>query len=292
MLFNQENYLNEYFDFSKKIINESLKNDVYHHTSSTYLFAMIVSTFLDFEKLYAKKYNVYEIYRQNPKLKAEVDQYQNYTIEILMNFFHNKRDFSTNSLINSNYFKDLKKSFNFDKHLELREIINASEHLDHKLIKHCNKILQEDTLKTKDIYSIRNELQKELDAIIVEDNIPLNVYQIILNKLDNICKDCLEIFERENVQHKQIFEYISIHNTLDNEYIFYIEKEYKNQILSQLLKFKLNDALQILEQLTDEFKNNFEDLDYQVIAFKKHACITNIEKFYYKNIVNFDDLDL
>ena len=100
------------------------------------------------------------------------------------------------------------------------------------------------------------------------------MFSIINDKIDNIIYSTLCIFEVENKNYGQLFEYIAISkNSSRNCEIQYVEKLYKEKLLPLILESKIENAIllfekEVINQDRDSLSNEY---------FKKNMVILNKE---------------
>lgn len=285
MSFDKENFIKSYQKYLIELVQDSLRNDIYKYVSSSYLMVTISGKQFEFIKKYFRGNNNYDDYKNDRELNELISTYSNFSFSIILNYYHNKLDFKTSSTLNTNYFNDISKSLDLETGNEIRNYLNTYKNLNNILLKFCNSILIEDSLKTNDIYTLRNEILNKIES---QNNFSWDrndFFSVETNKIDNIFSDTLRLFEEENKNYTQLFEYIPL--TTNDElkkYKIFCEVVYKNQLLPLILNSKINQSKSLFLSLSKDYKieniipnskMSIEDLEKQVINIlnQKHIKI-------------------
>jgi hypothetical protein len=292
MNFNRKEFTQEYDDFIITLLDKSLNDRVYNYVSSTYLRITILSQLIDFEKKYVRKNNLYDIYSTNEELKEICSRYHKTIPTIVLNYFQNQLQHPKFSTIKPDFFYDIKNSLDVELKSHIQNHLKSFNELDQKLITECNKILTQDLLKIKDIYTLRRnviiEAEKWLSMYLKDYDD--TYFSTVTSKIDNIVRTTLYKFEEENKNYKQLFDYISINEiNKPNEYILIAEKEFKEKLLPLIHESNIDKAIEV-------FKERFGELTREIKieplgGFEKMVIKKLNEKHIQINI-NPDEFDI
>lgn len=280
-------FLQDYYPNLEKLVNETLDSSDFNYLSSYFLYNSFSGDLMNLKKDYIRNKGLKDFPLKDLSIIAkDLDKIM---LSIVLHHFHNKSDFKEVSNIKNDYFNT--KYFNSIQ-ISGVDIFKGKE-LDGEFIYQCNEILFKNKLKTKDIYTLRDEILIKLSPLI-KKSLPLisqNEEIAFFKKIDSIFKETLRIFEIENKELNQLFPYISI--KIDEYSIlekckFLIEKQYKEKLLVLLLENNLEQAIIDFQEFSIQLikENSSENVDDLIIE-----TINLFHQRHYK-IHNFDEWDL
>jgi hypothetical protein len=298
MNFDKEDFIKSYQKYLIDLVQESLRDDIYKYVSSTYLMLTISGKQFDFIKKYFRGNNNFDTYKNDTELNELISNYRSFSFSIILNYYHNKLDFNSNSILNSNYFNDISTSLDFETRNEIGGYLKTYKTLNQLLLNSCNTILSTQSLKNEDIYSLRNETLNKLE---LQNNFSWDrndFFSVATNKINNIFADTLRLFEEENKNHTQLFDYILL--SIDDELIKYkifCEVNFKKQLLPLILNLKIAEALALFKNLSKTYKiENAKLEENSNLKILIEACekqvINILEQKHIKININPDEFDV
>lgn len=298
MNFDKEDFIKSYQKYLIDLVQESLRDDIYKYVSSTYLMLSISGKQFDFIKKYFRGNNNFDIYKNDTVLNELISSYRSFSFTIILNYYHNKLDFNSNSMLNPNYFNDISTSLDFETRNEIGSYLTTYKTLNQFLLNSCNTILSTQSLKNEDIYSLRNESLTKLE---LRNNFSWdrnNFFSVETNKINNIFADTLRLFEEENKNYTQLFDYIPL--SIDDELIKYkifCEVNFKKQLLPLILNLKITEALALFKNLSKTYKMENAKLEENsnlkiLIEACEKQVINILEQKHIKININPDEFDV
>lgn len=298
MNFDKEDFIKSYQKYLIDLVQESLRDDIYKYVSSTYLMLTISGKQFDFIKKYFRGNNNFDTYKNDTVLNELISSYRSFSFTIILNYYHNKLDFNSNSMLNSNYFNDISTSLDFETRNEFGGYLKTYKTLNQLLLISCNTILSTQSLKNEDIYSLRNEALNKLE---LQNNFSWDrndFFSVATNKINNIFADTLRLFEEENKNYTQLFDYIPL--SIDDELIKYkifCEVNFKKQLLPLILNLKITEALALFKNLSKTYKiENAKLEENSNLKILIEACekqvINILEQKHIKININPDEFDV
>lgn len=298
MNFDKEDFIKSYQKYLIDLVQESLRDDIYKYVSSTYLMLSISGKQFDFIKKYFRGNNNFDIYKNDTVLNELISSYRSFSFTIILNYYHNKLDFNSNSMLNPNYFNDISTSLDFETRNEIGSYLTTYKTLNQFLLNSCNTILSTQSLKNEDIYSLRNESLTKLE---LRNNFSWdrnNFFSVETNKINNIFADTLRLFEEENKNYIQLFDYIPL--SIDDELIKYkifCEVNFKKQLLPLILNLKITEALALFKNLSKTYKMENAKLEENsnlkiLIEACEKQVINILEQKHIKININPDEFDV
>ena len=275
MKFDKENFIKEYNKYLQTLTIETLSDSSYNYTSSTYLFIQFIGKSVEFQKKYFKKTGVPDEYKNDENLKEIISQLNSFATSIVLNHFYNIFDFKTKRTIKYNFFEGLQND-------------NHSDKFNQNLISECNNFLLADKLKVSDIYTLRKNAIENLN---IKNSTKNKKEKLLIEiKIDKIFEESLRIFEIENKNYKQLYDYISIRNKDNsNDYIMFVEKEFKTNLLPLILESKINETLVLFNEKINKFK--VENSYFPVINLESDV-IKRLNKKHIEININPDEFDI
>lgn len=260
MNFDKEDFIKSYQKYLINLVQDFLRDDLYKIVSSTYLIVTISEKQFDFLKKYFPDDNIHETYKKSKELGGLMADYSKFSSSIILNYYHNKLDLGTNSTLSSNYFKD----DSINSNLNMRNVVGYNSHtnkeLNQFLLNSCNNILLNDTLKTKDIYTLRNET---IQIIISQSDLSWDkndLFYTVTNKIQTIFSHTLRLFENENKNYEQLFDYIPfLKDDEFSKYHIFCEINFKKHFLPLIINLKITEAQSLFINLSKTYiTENFE----------------------------------
>ena len=281
MVLVEEDFIKEYDELVLKLTDKFLNDKSNFYVSKYYLWITIIGELINFEKKYISRNSLYDLYPHDERIKRVQSRYHSLVPKIISNYFHHDLANLKTPTFRKNFFTHIGNNLDFDTKSEMYSFLNRFKLLDIKIINACNKILENDLLTKVDIYTLRNELLNNCIEWTNTFSIDYenNLFSIINDKIDNIIYSTLCIFEVENKNYGQLFEYIAISkNSSRNCEIQYVEKLYKEKLLPLILESKIENAIllfekEVINQDRDSLSNEYFKKEIIEKLKQKHSKI-------------------